>query len=303
MVLGVAVKLVTNPIMLRMVLVFVAAGFAFIVGLLMMRRMRRSFSEEGSVPDTPSASESFPLHTYHAVIQQLKQQKYELQNLQVVERRRAKTSENISAAVLSNLSSGVIFFTPNGLVRQANVSAKQILGFASPAGMSAAEIFREAKLISASDGAYSNLAEAVNVTLREKKRLQRLEARYRTPAGEERTLDITVSSVHAPDSEGPGADRPGVACLGVACVINDRTEMTEIRRQQDLRGEMSGEMALGLRNSLTTIAGYAQQLAASRDPELARQLAADIAAEAAHLDRTIGGFLAGARAARAGSKA
>ena len=28
---------------------------------------------------------------------------------------------------------------------------------------------------------------------------------------------------------------------------------------------MSAEMALGLRNSLTTISGYAQQLAASRD--------------------------------------
>jgi signal transduction histidine kinase len=61
-------------------------------------------------------------------------------------------------------------------------------------------------------------------------------------------------------------------------------------------------MALELRNSLTTIAGYAQQLAASRDAELARQLAADIAAEAARLDRTIGGFLAGARA-RAAAKA
>ena len=291
----------TNPIVLRMVLVFVAAGFAFIVGLLLMRRMRRSFSEEGSFSDTPSsvsASESFPLHTYHAVIQQLKQQKHELQSLQLVERRRAKTSENISAAVLSNLSSGVLFFTPNGLVRQANASAKQILGFASPAGMSAAEIFREAELISASDGPYANLADAVNVSLREKTRFQRVEARYRTPTGEERTLDITVSSVHAPDSEVAGA-----ACLGVACLINDRTEMTEIRRQEELRGEMSSEMALGLRNSLTTIAGYAQQLAASRDPELARQLAADIAAEAAHLDRTIGGFLAGARAARAGSKA
>ena len=89
---------------------------------------------------------------YHAVIQQLKQQKHELQSLQLVERRRAKTSENISAAVLSNLSSGVLFFTPNGLVRQANASAKRILGFASPVGMSAAEIFREAELISASDG-------------------------------------------------------------------------------------------------------------------------------------------------------
>jgi len=315
------VRLATNPIVLRMVLVLVTAGFAFIVGLLLMRRMRRSISEEGSFSDTPSsvsASESFPLHMYHAVIQQLKQQKHELQSLQLVERRRAKTSENISAAVLSNLSSGVLFFTPNGLVRQANASAKQILGFASPAGMSAAEVFREAELISASDGAYASLAEAVNISLREKKRFQRLEAQYRTPAGEERTLDITVSSVHAADSEvlgaagpgvagpgvaGPGVAGLGVACLGVACLINDRTEMTEIRRQQELRGEMSGEMALGVRSSLTTIAGYAQQLAASRDPELARQLASDIAAEAAHLDRTIGGFLAGAKAARAGSKA
>jgi nitrogen fixation/metabolism regulation signal transduction histidine kinase len=296
------VRLATNPIVLRMVLVFVAAGFAFIVGLLLMRNMRRSISEESAFAAEPAVSESFPLHIYHAVIQQLKQQKYELQSLQLVERRRAKTSENISAAVLTNLSSGVLFFTPNGLVRQANVSAKQILGFASPTGMSAAEIFREAELISTCDAACTNLAEAVNLSLREKTRLQRLEAAYRTPAGEERTLDITVSSVHAPDSEVRSSASQNVACLGVACLINDRSEVAEIRRQQELRGEMSSEMALGLRNSLTTIAGYAQQLAASRDAELARQLAADIAAEAAHLDRTIGGFLVGARAAKAGSR-
>ncbi len=279
--------------MLRMAVVFVAAGVAFVVGLMMMKHLRRSITEEASFPDAPSAPESFPLHTYHAVIQQLKQQKHELQSSQREERRRAKTSENISAAVLSNLSCGVLFFTPNGLVRQTNSSARQILGFASPVGMSAVEMFRNAELLSASDGAYASLAEAVDASLREKSRFRRLEARYRTPAGEERTLDITVSSVHAPDSE----------VLGAACLIYDRTEMAEIRRQQELRGEMSAEMALGLRNSLTTIAGYAQQLAASRDPGLARQLAADIAAEAAHLDRTIGGFLAGAKAARAGSKA
>jgi nitrogen fixation/metabolism regulation signal transduction histidine kinase len=286
-------------------LVFVAGSFAFVVGLLLMKRMRRSISDEASFSDasTSSASESFPLHTYHAVIQQLKQQKHELQSLQVAERRRARTSENISAAVLANLSSGVLFFTPNGLVRQANASAKQILGFASPTGMSASEIFREAELISSSQTTYANLAEAVNAGLRERTRFQRLEARYRTPAGEERALDITISPVHAPDSEAPGAAGPGMAGLGVACLINDRTEVTEIRRQEELRGEMSAEMALGLRNSLTSIAGYAQQLAASREPELARQLASDIAVEAAHLDRTIGGFLAGAKGARAGSKA
>ena len=287
-------RLATNPIVLRMALVFVAAGFAFIVGMLVMRRMRRSLSEEGSFPDTPSAPESFPLHTYHAVIQQLKQQKHELQSLQLLERRRAKTSENVSAAVLSHLSSGVLFFTPNGLVRQANASAKQILGFASPTGMSAPEIFRDAEVLSASAGAAQDLTKAVSASLRGVSRFQRMELSYRTPAGHPRTLDITVSSVPAPNGEGE--------VLGVACVINDRTEMTEIRRQQELRGEMSAEMALGLRNSLTTISGYAQQLAASRDQDLARQLAADIAAEAAHLDRTIGGFLAGARAASASSK-
>jgi len=278
--------------MVRMALVFGAAGFAFVMGLLLMRRMRRSITEEASFGDTTVAPESFPLHTYHAVIQQLKQQKHELLSSQREERRRAKTSENISAAVLSNLSCGVLFFTPNGLVRQANGSAKQILGFASPGGMSAAEMFRNAEVISASDGSYSSLAEAIDAGLREKTRFRQLQALYHTPAGEERTLDVTVSSVQAPDSE----------VLGAACLINDRTEVTQIRRQQELHGEMSAEMALALRNSLTTISGYAQQLAASRDAELARQLAADIAAEAAHLDRKIGGFLASAKAATAVGK-
>jgi signal transduction histidine kinase len=159
--------------------------------------------------------------------------------------------------------------------------------------MSAAELFRDAELVSVSEGAYANVAEAVDTGLREKTRFCRLEARYETPAGEQRALEITVSDMHTQDGES----------LGAACLINDQTEMVEIRRQQELRGEMSAEMALALRTSLTTISGYAQQLAASRDAELARQLATDIASEAAHLDRTIGGFLAGAKAARAGLKA
>jgi nitrogen fixation/metabolism regulation signal transduction histidine kinase len=284
----VVVKLLTNPIVLRMALVLLGAVFAFVGSTVMLRRMRRSLAEDESFPNCPPSPESFPLETYHGVIQQLKQQKHELQSLQQVERRRAKTSESISAAVLSHLSCGVLFFTPNGLIRQANGSARYILGFASPAGMNSAEIFRNTPLISTSDGSYANLAEAVQASLREKTPCRRLQAKYLTPGGEERMLDITLSSVHALDGN----------VLGAACLINDRTEMAQIRRQQELRGEMSGEMALELRNSLTTISGYAQQLAASRDPQLARQLAGDIAAEAAQLDHTIGGFLAGSRPAR-----
>jgi PAS domain S-box-containing protein len=281
-------KLLTNPIFLRMAAVFFTAVFAFVAALLVMRRLRKGLIDEDFSLDTPRESDSLPLLTYHAVIQQLKQQKHELQSMQQSERRRAKTSESISAAMLSNLPCGVVFFTANGLIRQANSSAKNILGFASLVGMSAAELFRDADLLGSSR---TKLAEAVQAALREKSPYRRLEAEYVTPRGEERELEITVSSLHGPDGE----------ALGAACLINDRTEFLQIRRQQELRGEMSAEMALELRTSLTTISGYAQQLAASRDPELARQLASDIAAEAAHLDRTIGGFLAGT-AARAAAE-
>jgi PAS domain S-box-containing protein len=279
------VRVLTNPVVMRALVVLAAAVFSFIVALFFMRRMRQSLSDDAIGKDLPTSIESLPLHTYHAVIQQLKQQKHELQSEQAMERRRAKTSENISSAILSNLSSGVLFFAANGLIRQANAAAKEILGFASPLGMGAAELFRDAAL-HAHDHDTQSLADEVQSALRDKITFRRLQAHYLTPSGEERILDITLTAVPSPTGE----------FLGSACLINDQTELAQIRRQQDLRGEMSAEMALELRNSLTTIAGYAQQLAASDDHDLARQLATDISAEAAHLDHTIGGFLAAAKA-------
>jgi PAS domain-containing protein len=294
------VKLLSNPAVVRMAIVLFATGFAFWMATLLLRRMRRILTEESFMVDSAPEPEQFPMHTYNAVIQQLKQQKHELLSLQLVERRRAKTSENISAAVLSNLSSGVLFLTTNGLVRTANAAAKNILGFASPVGMSVSEIFRDARLTSSSSaGPQEMLASAVQSCLHTPA-LRRdgphrdgaprsVEADYLTPAGEQRILEITVSAVNTPTGE----------TLGAACLITDKTEFALIQRLQELRGEMSGEMALALRNSVATISSYAQQLAVSRDPVQVRQLAVDIVAEAADLDHTIGGFLTGARAAKA----
>ena len=75
-------KLLTNPIVLRMALVFIAAVFAFAIGVVVIRRMRRNLSEQSLDSTEPASLESLPLHTYHAVIQQLKQQKHELQSSQ-----------------------------------------------------------------------------------------------------------------------------------------------------------------------------------------------------------------------------
>jgi PAS domain-containing protein len=282
------VKLLTNPIILRMVLVSLAASFAFMVGLFAIRRVRRSLTEDTVVSEGSSSFQAVSLHAYSAVIQQLKQQKHELESNQQAERRRAKTSENISAAILSNLSCGILFITANGLVRQANPAARQILGFASPVGMTSKDIFRDAALVEAFDN-FSNAAEAIQASLREKTASWMLQVQYTTPSREPRFLEITITPVYTSDRD----------ILGSACLISDKTEMALIRRHQELRGEISAEMALELRQSLSNISTYAKHLAESHNPALAKQIAADIASEASHLDHTIGGFLAGTKTAKA----
>jgi len=204
----------------------------------------------------------------------------------------ALASENFSQAVLSNLSCGVLVFGPNGLVKTSNPAAKEILGFASATGMGVEDIFRGAVVRSANPapsaevpgkitGEPFHLADEVCAVLREGSKRRQVDAEYRTPAGEDRFIEVTISQVPAADG----------SLLGVACLISDLSELERIRRQQELYGEISAEMALQLRTSLATISGYAQQLANSRDPELAKQLATDIAHESAQLDRSIGGFL------------
>jgi signal transduction histidine kinase len=286
------VKVLSNPIVLRMAFALFISGFACLVGSVLVRRLRRAFTEAGSLEDARPEPEQFPMHAYNAVIQQLKQQKHELATAQQAERRRAKTSENINAAVLARLPSGVMFFAANGLARQANTAARQILGFASLAGMSADEIFRDATLVAAA-GLPCKFTDAIQIALHGEVPAKGLQAHYTTPAGERRILEITTTPVYAPTGD----------ALGAACLINDKTKMTQIQQQQELQGEVSAEMALALRTSVATISGYARQLANGRDPEQTQRLAKDIILEAAELDHTIGGFLAGPRGTRHAAEA
>lgn len=285
-------RLLANPLFLRMAVGLIAGAIAFVLGAAVIRRMRRSIVEEASFTTASAVAESLPLHTYHAVIQELKQQKHELQSIQQVERRRAKTTENLSSAVLSNLSNGVVFFSNNGIVRQANVAARRILGVGAPVGMGPVEIFRDASLISPGVETRSSLAETIQKILQQKIPHSSLRSLYMTPSGEERVLEMTITAVFTSAEN---------EMLGVACLITDQTELSHIRREQELRGEVSAEMALELRNSLNSISGYARQLADSNDLAAVRQLATDIVSEAATLEHTIGGFLAESKMYEAGA--
>ncbi len=108
--------MLSNPIFLRAGVVLFFSTFAFVMGLLFMRLLKKSIAEESDFSANPTRSfETLPLHLYNTVIQQLKQQKHELQVQSKAEQHRARISENFSQAVLSNLSCGVLVFGPNGL--------------------------------------------------------------------------------------------------------------------------------------------------------------------------------------------
>lgn len=272
-------KLLTNPIFVRMAAAFLIAIAAFVGGIVALRILRRRIIEDDVLPDNTGHENT--LYPYSVVIQQLKQQKFELQTEQQTQRRRAKISEQITSAVIANLPCGVVFIAPNGLIKQANTAARRILGFASPLGMGLDELFRDAAYV-------LNSGESGRIADLFKKALQGqtpspFESRYYTATGEERALGITLIPLSAPSGE----------ALGVASVITDESSYADSRRAQLLQGEISAEMALELRNSLAAIRESAQQMSATNDQRSLANFATDISSEAERLERLVGGFLAG----------
>ncbi len=285
-----------NPLALRAGMLLFAAVASFGMGLFLIRRVRKTLVPDLEPLDrSPLTVDGLPVHAYQAVIQQLKQQKHELATQQLSERRKAKASDSLSSTILSDLSCGVLFLNTSGLVRQANSAARKLLGFASPIGLHSSDLFRTATLRPQSESSNSSVQPAVEQALAPAlagtASVRGLLLSYITREGESRILELSASPVLADDA----------SLMGTTLLLTDKTDIERIRHDQKRHQEISSELALGLRNSLTTIAGYAQQLACSRDAELAHQLADSIAHEAAQLDRTIGSFLAGARAATTSS--
>ncbi len=272
--------------------------FTFAFGWFLIRRMRRTLTDEPSDSAPRRNAEpgpEFAAATVQAVIARLKEQEKELERLRKAEASRAQTSETISAAVLSNLSSGVLLFGPTLLVRQANEAARSILGYASPTGLHARDVFQRAGAVrtdpSGSGPAPASLADAVELCLRSGTSLRRMETDYTTPSGERRMLGITLSPVRGAGGE----------ALGAACLVSDLTEISSMTQQMRLRenlallGEMSAGIAHEFKNSLATISGYAQMLTTENDAATTQQFAGKIASETASLTRIVTDFLNFAR--------
>ena len=270
-------RLLANPLLVRMTGVLVSAVAAFVIGAFAMRFLRRRIVEDEVFADGLAEDTVYP---YSAVIQELKQQKFALQHDQQEQQRRAKTSEHVTASVIANLPCGILFVAANGLVRQANAAARQVLGFASPVGMSIEEVFRDSNALSES-GEWVRAADVLKDALHDKPASADLEFYYDTPAKDSKSLRLRSISLHAPSGDSVGA----------AIVIIDESAVSHQRRTELLRSETSAELALELHTSLATIREYASQMAGSTDREFARTLANDISLETERLSKVVGGFL------------
>jgi signal transduction histidine kinase len=288
-------ELLTNPVVLRAILTFVLALAMLFFGVALMRRMRKSITDETQPAKRASGDQSgFAVEAYHGVIQRLKEQEQELVRLRAEASARASASENMSAVVLTNLTSGVLLFNNMGMVQQANQAARTILGYASPLGLHARDIFRTVTALRLENGEQHAtgiaLMQAVQIAIGQGTPFRRMEADYKTPSGEGRVLGITLSPVKGASGEG----------LGAACLVSDLTQITALEREARTRqnlaalGEMSAGIAHEFKNSLATISGYAQMLATSADNS-SREFGQKIRRETDNLTRVVSDFLAFAR--------
>src|SRR5262249_5733329 len=103
--------LVINPLIVKAAFPLFLALTAFILGVLLIRNLRKRVETTDAPEPLRVGTETTPATTlaaYEGVIRKMKEQERELDRLRNIERSRATASELLSAAVISNLSSGVV---------------------------------------------------------------------------------------------------------------------------------------------------------------------------------------------------
>ncbi len=273
-------QLLTNPIIVRALLAFVFALALLIVAVALIRRLRQSASTESEKANEGAKSESqFPIEAYYSVLQTLKEQEKELQRLRSESSSRSSAQEDLGAVLLANLTSGVVLFNNLGTVQQANGAAKAILGYASPVGFHARDLFKGVTSVRYENGEKHETGIAFQQTLQmaigQGTAFRRMEVEYTTPAGDKRYLGVTLSPLRATLGEG----------LGAACLVSDLTEIMRLQRQ--LGGGAPGSaLQRQLQNSIAQIITCAEALATSPD-EISRVMGRQILEEAERLNAAL----------------
>ncbi len=290
--MSVIAKLLHNPVTLKLALLGIICGGLLLLGIALIRKMRREIQTETAPVRLSQAKGGFELSTYDGLARQLREQEKELQRLREQYQSEAAVSGSINEAVLANLNCGVLFFDRMGVLRQANRAAKLLLGYSSPFSFHVRDLFRgvsKTRLADAVEEVQSAapLVRAVQETLRDGVAFPKMKVDYRTPGGQKRVLGVNASAVRHKNGE----------ILGVSCVLDDLTELAElqqeINRSENLAslGEISAGLIQDFKKSLATVRADAQALMNERSDPSTRLYMQRIVAELDSLARIVEEFL------------
>lgn len=285
-------KLLNNPVTLKMALLGFLCASLVLLGIIFIRKMRRSIQSDAEPVRLSQGNAGFALATYDGLARQLREQEKELQQLREQYQAETSVAGNITEALLANLSCGVLFFDRMGTVRQANRATKSLLGYSSPFSFHIRDLFRgvsKVKWPDTGDEAHSAtpLIHALQETLRNGAAFPRMKIEYRGPGGQKRVLGVNASAV-----QGKGKE-----IMGVTCVIDDLTEVSEledeVHRNENLAslGEISAGLVQDFKKSLATVRGHAQLLLKERSDPATRLHAQKIVTELDSLSRIVDEFL------------
>lgn len=193
-------------------LLILIAGLLAVALVLIRHFFKKVAKEIDAGPDLeakPPADQqsAFVVATFQQVIQKMKEQEKELERLHKMERQRGDDSQQLIAAILKNLPTGVLIVNSRGQIIECNPAAQALLGHQIVLGRHYREIlwpdYRAG--LEASDAMVG-----LEACLREGKPAERLQMEYRAPgpAGAARSIELNLSPVPTPE----GASG-GVICL------------------------------------------------------------------------------------------
>jgi signal transduction histidine kinase len=223
----------------------------------------------------------FVLETFQGVVEKLRAQQRELENLNARVSARALTAEQFSERIVASVPSGLVAFDRSGHATMVNAPARALLA-------SDGEKEHYEKLLRASP----DLAAIVKSCLLSGELYRREEVFAKDAAGRVRRLGVTVAPID-PQSGGSAG--------GALCLLTDITEVVELRETVALKrnleslGEMSAGLAHEFKNSLATLHGYAQLLGSVDLHDGERGIASALLAEVRGLSEMVTTFLNFAR--------
>jgi len=285
-------QLFHNPVAWKLALLTILLVCAFITAAALIRRLRRKLQSEAEPLALKQGNAGLALSTYDGLARQIREQQKELQQLRQQYQEETVLAATISEAVLANVNCGVLYFDRLGVVRQANRTARSLLGYASPISFHMRDLFRgviRSRWPESGEQAQSPVAllRAFQETLAGSKPFPRALVEYRTPAGQKRVLGMTASAVRNKAGD----------VVGLSCVIDDLTEISElserVHRNENFAslGEISAGLANDFKKSLTTVVGYAELLLKEDSDPTTRLYAEKAISELDSLSRILDEFL------------